>query len=137
MKILLLTLICVFSILILSSTCYSIPKCQFLCDNEEPPVFDRMQKYDTTSDDTIIGLVQRTTGLLTKIAFLIGPGLGNMFCLIGIAKIRRKEEDPREFSKGVTYFVSGIGCIMLGVIIQGILKSLSPQAASTFVMLNY
>lgn len=70
----------------------------------------------------IISVVKKTSSLLKTIALVIGPGIGTIFALSGIMKIRRKDEDPREFSKGIMYIIAGVGCAMVGLIISWILN---------------
>lgn len=76
---------------------------------------------DAFADD-IVDVVKKTASLLKTIALIIGPGLGIIFGLSGMMKIRRKDEDPREFSKGIMYIISGVGCAMIGLIIYWILS---------------
>lgn len=78
--------------------------------------------FATTGGTDIVAIVKKTSSMLKTIALFIGPGIGIIFALSGIMKIRRKDEDPREFSKGIMYIIAGVGCAMVGLIISWILN---------------
>ncbi len=86
--------------------------------------------------EDITSVIFKTAKLLKYISLILGPGLGAIFGLSGMMKIRRKDEDPREFSKGIMYIISGVGCAMVGMIIYWILNYYDTTSASQFKSLD-
>lgn len=60
----------------------------------------------------------RIQTLLSMAAVILGPGLGLIFVLMGIAKIRRKDDDPRAAGQGVWLIIAGVGCALTGLILK-------------------
>lgn len=66
-------------------------------------------------------ILNQTKTLIGSVAIILGPGLGLAFGLQGIMKIRRKDDDPKEFSRGITLILVGVACAVVGVLINSIL----------------
>ncbi len=66
-------------------------------------------------------ILTKTKTLIGSVAIILGPGLGLAFGLQGIMKIRRKDDDPKEFSRGITLILVGVACAVIGVLINSIL----------------
>lgn len=67
-------------------------------------------------------MVNKTAGIIGYAALIMGPGMGALLAFSGAMKLRKKEEDPREFSRGILYIVSGLICAVIGVVINAVLQ---------------
>lgn len=76
-------------------------------------------------------IVKKTGELLKGVAYALGPGLGLLFALQGLMKIRRKEDDPREFSRGITFIVVGVLCAIIGLLVASILNYYGQNVSNT------
>jgi hypothetical protein len=88
-------------------------------------VFVMVQLFVMVDDSyalSITDIIKKTADLLKGTAIYIGVGAGMIFGLIGVSKIRRKDDDPREFTKGIWFVVSGIFAAMIGILMHSILS---------------
>lgn len=67
-------------------------------------------------------IIKKTAKILKYIALVLGPGLGLIFALQGLMKIRQKDDDPKAFGKGLTFIVVGVACAIVGVIVGSIME---------------
>ncbi len=76
--------------------------------------------YAQTGETKLVDFFCRIYNLMAMITYFIGPALGLIFVFMGIAKIRRKDDDPRAAGQGVWLIIAGVGCALSSIIFNAL-----------------
>jgi hypothetical protein len=72
--------------------------------------------------EDIVTILEKTRDLLVTAVQILGPSIGLVFVMVGIMKLRRKDEDPRAASQGIWYIIAGVATGMAAALFMLILN---------------